>query len=114
MNQCPRCAFNYPRYCRGRACDDCAMEGPGGCKCTTIKMDEPCPYFKEAKDNGATTDGPQADVVEVVRCKDCKHAWTHPCGYINCRRNSLVDHDMIFYPDDFCSYGERRSDTNGD
>lgn len=51
---------------------------------------------------------PKVDAVEVVRCKDCKHAWIHPCGYINCRRSGLVDHDMNFSPDDFCSYGERR------
>lgn len=54
------------------------------------------------------------DSVEVVRCKDCKHAWIHPCGYINCRRSGLVDHDMNFSPDDFCSYGERRGDNAAD
>lgn len=57
---------------------------------------------------------PQVDAVEVVRCKDCKHAWIHPCGYINCRRSGLADHDMIFSPDDFCSFGERRGDNAAD
>lgn len=52
---------------------------------------------------------PIVDAVEVVRCKDCKHfdpekalrpggIW---CGYWG------TDPD----PDDFCSYGERRTDN---
>ena len=38
---------------------------------------------------------PAADVVEVVLCKDCQHAWGegHACG----KWNALVE------PDDFCS-----------
>ncbi|MGM9683138.1 MAG: hypothetical protein ACI3XQ_06030 [Eubacteriales bacterium] len=57
---------------------------------------------------------PNVDAVEVVRCKDCKHSWIHPCGYIHCRRSGLLDHDMTFAPDAFCSYGERRSDNAAD
>lgn len=43
---------------------------------------------------------PAADVVEVVRCKDCKMFNTYNCpmGEINTRN-------------DFCSYGERRDDN---
>ncbi len=53
---------------------------------------------------------PVADVVPVVRCKDCKHytTWTHPsarwkgkelhCGRIRRKVN----------PNDYCNYGERR------
>lgn len=44
---------------------------------------------------------PAADVVPVVRCKDCKF-WD--CG--DCYRLELSR------PDDFCSYGEMR-DNNG-
>ena len=46
------------------------------------------------------------DAVEVVRCKDCKH-----CD----PENHHCDHSvgtMIYFPrkpDDFCSYGEKRS-----
>ena len=48
-----------------------------------------------------------ADVVEVVRCKDCKHnetflfddskvlCWVH-------------DTDIVVSPTDYCSYGERK------
>lgn len=44
-----------------------------------------------------------ADVVEVVRCKDCKKFQTnhHWCGFFK------TDID----PDEFCSYGERRTDN---
>ena len=46
---------------------------------------------------------PTADVVEVVRCKDCKHK--NPIGN-KCLRDNLW-HDS----DDFCSYGERKEQT---
>ena len=41
---------------------------------------------------------PAADVVEVVRCKDCKHRFNY---------------DICAYRGDdwFCGYGERRSDN---
>ena len=50
---------------------------------------------------------PSADVVEVVRCKDCKHnpnLNTQTKGMFWCRkfRNEVN-------PYDFCSYGERRA-----
>jgi len=59
----------------------------------------------------AVVDVPASDVVEVVRCKDCKH-WI--AGHIS-------DNDTFYPPkcalvrdersnDDFCSYGERRVD----
>ena len=40
---------------------------------------------------------PAADVVEVVRCKDCKH-WNNG----DCYRIELTRHN------DYCSYGERK------
>lgn len=45
---------------------------------------------------------PTADVVEVVRCKECKHLMFSDC-YGECKRN----HFGIVRPDDYCSYGER-------
>lgn len=77
-------------------------------KCSLLEDDETI-CCKEA-----LQDAPTADAVEVVRCKDCKHSWIHPSGYICCHRSGLVDHDMTFSPDDFCSYGERRSDNAAD
>lgn len=44
------------------------------------------------------------DLVEVVRCKDCKH-----CAHDKwCERRTL-----FVFADDFCSYGERKdNDSN--
>lgn len=47
---------------------------------------------------------PSADVVEVVRCKDCKHR-TFSDAYGECMKGLIV-----VRPDDFCSRGERRED----
>ena len=47
------------------------------------------------------------DAVEVVRCKDC----VNYCGFEHCK-NGICDVDSVskraVYPDDFCSYGERK------
>ena len=52
-------------------------------------------------------DIPAADVVEVVRCKDCKnYGDEHFCPLL-----SLADYTD---PDDFCSYGEKRDDDAAD
>ena len=42
------------------------------------------------------------DAVEVVRCKDCRHYYpdTLSCRKLICCAN--------WYPEDFCSYGERK------
>lgn len=44
---------------------------------------------------------PAADVVEVVRCKDCIHCERGICYYPNVR---YVSHDK----NHFCSYGEKK------
>ena len=48
---------------------------------------------------------PTADVVEVVRCKDCKH-WIYwaDCKYCTCD----IHHHKNMTINDFCSYGERK------
>ena len=51
---------------------------------------------------------PTVDAVEVVRCRDCKHAWIHPCGYVYCHRDGRNAYEMTFNIDSFCSYGERK------
>ena len=48
---------------------------------------------------------PTADVVEVVRCKDCKHHRTLKDGGVQCER---IDGLLMTKPNDYCSYGERR------
>ena len=53
-------------------------------------------------------DMPTIDAVPVVRCKDCKHYENHKLKvYENCVRNERY---IPVLPNDFCSYGERRSD----
>lgn len=47
---------------------------------------------------------PTADVVEVVRCKDCIHFSTANDGYCIRPHNGL----HITEANDFCSYGERK------
>ena len=44
------------------------------------------------------------DVVEVVRCRDCKHRYTLSSGMSFCKEKF----QMGAIDDDFCSYGERR------
>lgn len=49
---------------------------------------------------------PTADVVEVVRCKDCKYNhFVQPNGTIHCHKEL---HCKFVKPTDFCSEGERR------
>lgn len=70
------------------------------------KANERCELFK-----------PTADVVEVVKCKDCKHRGDFGCpmyreediewdddGYTEC---DIIIHDLT-KDDYFCSYGERK------
>lgn len=51
---------------------------------------------------------PAADVVEVVRCKDCRYYQDNNDGYphINCKWDANETPDA----DDFCSGAERRTD----
>lgn len=59
-----------------------------------LKEENPkCSYFVNA-----------ADVVEVVRCKDCKYWQDNNDGYPHqeCRWGNYETPD----PDDYCSYGE--------
>ena len=47
----------------------------------------------------------EKDIVEVVRCKDCKNTDGETCqdGGIYC-----IFHKGWFIKDDYCSYGKRR------
>ena len=58
---------------------------------------------------------PAADVVEVVRCRDCK--WFNHYT-MECESDDVAtDHEggasfsINFGPDDFCSYGQRKIET---
>ena len=53
-------------------------------------------------------DAPAADVVEVVRCKDCKY-YKHFKGLGNwCHRRIRSDIEYHTKTTDFCSFGERK------
>lgn len=47
---------------------------------------------------------PTADVVEVVRCKDCEHGQSYNMFG---SRYCLKHNDVAVRDNDFCSYGER-------
>lgn len=52
---------------------------------------------------------PTADLVKVVRCKDCQHYIDRRCYVGN--RKPLFTYDVNIHsrkPNDFCSYGERK------
>ena len=52
---------------------------------------------------------PTADVVEIVRCKNCEHYYDGKCYVAN--RSPLFKYDVNIHhrkEDDFCSYGEER------
>lgn len=54
---------------------------------------------------------PTADVVEVVRCKDCKYCMDAIMGGMWCEHPDNIM-PLGSNPDDFCSYGERVTDIN--
>lgn len=53
-------------------------------------------------------DAPAADVAPVVRCKDCKDWEPGPGGIPICRKTYKP-----MSPNGFCSYGERKEDSDG-
>lgn len=57
----------------------------------------------------AIRDIPTADVVEVVRCRDCVHWGGATYGFI-CRKFSGIDTKICMGADHYCSYGERREE----
>ena len=55
---------------------------------------------------------PAADVVEVVRCRDCQH-YIDGCCYVSNHTNKGLYPRVNIHSrneNDFCSYGERRTE----
>ena len=53
---------------------------------------------------------PTADVVEIIRCRDCQHYIDGKCYVSNRKRTFTYDVNIHHRKaDDFCSYGERRT-----
>lgn len=64
----------------------------------TGKENEKCLHFLD-----------KADVVEVVRCKDCKHATFYACKNNACYREIICEYRIGTDDENFfCIYGERR------
>lgn len=61
-------------------------------------------------------EAPTVDVVEVVRCKDCKHYRNHPNGLCYAHTEpcgtGYKGETICVEPDDYCSCGERKEDEN--
>jgi hypothetical protein len=84
----------------------------------SVALDLPVSYFTNSVERK------EADVVKVVRCKDCKHcrvSSSNSGGAAVCDRSlpskplednfySNVGIFAIVKPNDFCSRGERRTD----
>ena len=74
----------------------------------------PCDYEDKvtqkmvAKMRGLIDKLPSADVVEVVRCKNCKHFCPYEGEEHKGDCAELVGLESCVYEDDFCSYGERK------
>lgn len=80
-----------------RECPGCC------CTCTACAEDMTCKLIDEAP----TVE----DAVIVTRCKDCKYViFTEHRDYLRCTKHVAFS----FRPNDFCSYGERRTDSGGD
>ena len=56
------------------------------------------------------SEAPTVDAVEVVRRKDCKHFCPYEGEEHKGDCAELVGLESCVYEDDFCSYGERRTD----
>ena len=80
------------------ACVDCAFQECFDCPRNKAKQ-----KLKEAaRDKG--------DVIQVVRCRDCKYRkYDDIFGTLWCNLNSCTKRVK---PDDFCSYGERKEGAN--
>ena len=72
--------------------------------CTALK------YTRKLVEAGYTN-RQAADVVEVVRCRECKHRGTDDCIFHI--KGEPADEELLLKLDnDFCSYGERKEGAN--
>ena len=54
----------------------------------------------------------KSDYVQVVRCKDCKHRGKDECMF-HISGEPADEEFLLKCDNDFCSYGERRTDNAG-
>ena len=73
-------------------------------RCNQLCSEEPCEP-SECFIRQAIECSPTADVVEVVRCKDCVARCNTKLEPFRCERNNI-----LVYGNSFCSYGKRREE----
>lgn len=84
------------RVCKGISCNECSFgtNEDGMSECVLDKR---------------IAELPTADVVEVVRCKNCKHYSADGWGYGNCYRENVEY--LRMQDNGYCSFGERSKDN---
>ena len=82
-------------------CVDCGLQ-----ECMDCPRNKAKQKLKEAARN-------KVDVIQVVRCRECKHRGTDDCIFhIN---GEPADEELLLKLDnDFCSYGERKEGAEND
>ena len=80
-------------------CVDCGLQ-----ECMDCPRNKAKQKLKEAARN-------KVDVIQVVRCRECKHRGTDDCIFHI--KGEPADEELLRKLDnDFCSYGERKEGTN--
>lgn len=70
--------------------------------------------WKHIRFTKAIRDLPAADVVEVVRCKECKYYYAWPDDYRTCHKHYQIDGaTAIMGAMGYCSDAIRRKDDDG-
>ena len=80
-------------------CVDCAFQ-----ECMDCPRNKAKQKLKEAARN-------KVDVIQVVRCRECKHRGTDDCIFHI--KGEPADEELLKKLDnDFCSYGDSKENTN--
>ena len=89
----------FKKSVEDRYCKQCKAEGKdcNGCRCRACWVDDMLDEVECFQ---------PADVTPVVRCKDCKHYDQGECYH---PRHEGHLQSICQQEDDFCSYGERKS-----
>lgn len=81
---------------------------------TVVGQDE-CAGYRAVAFKSDIDDMPAADVVKVVRCKDCKHATFYSCKNDACYRAVICEYQIGIGDENFyCSCGERKTEEVGE
>lgn len=75
---CERCIYSLSncklRKAKYLNCDTCKMKLPETCRCTTIDINTPCPYFKEYTENGIEPEEIDAGITLESAIQHCNEA----------------------------------------